>query len=81
MIGAGIHEGDLVIVRCQPTAEPGDIVVALFEAEATVKRMAIDSGRPCLRAENPAYAPLRGEFELLGKVVGLLRRYPVGSPA
>lgn len=81
MIGAGIHEGDLVIVRCQPTAEPGDIVVALFEAEATVKRMAIDSGRPFLRAENPAYGPLHGEFELLGKVVGLLRRYPIGSQA
>lgn len=79
MIGAGIHDGDLVIVRCQPTAEPGDIVVALFEAEATVKRMAIDSGRPYLRAENPAYGPLLGEFELLGKVVGLLRRYPIGS--
>jgi repressor LexA len=70
-----------VIVRCQPTADPGDLVVALFETEATVKRMAMDDGRPFLRAENPAYAPIRGEFELLGKVVGLLRRYPIENQA
>ena len=81
MIGAGIYDGDLVIVRCQPTADPGDLVVALFETEATVKRMAMDDGRPLLRAENPAYAPIRGEFELLGKVVGLLRRYPIENQA
>jgi len=81
MIGAGIFDGDLVIVRCQPTAVPGDLVVALFETEATVKRMAVDDGRPMLRAENPAYPPIYREFELLGKVVGLLRRYPIGSQA
>ncbi len=79
MIGAGIFDGDLVIVRCQSAASPGDIVVALREDEATVKRLAIAEGRPCLLAENPAYAPIRSEFEILGKVVGLLRRYPVGG--
>jgi repressor LexA len=79
MIGAGIFDGDLVIVRCQPTADPGDLVVALLANEATVKRMAAEAGRPYLRAENPAYAPIRQEFEVLGKVVGLLRRYPLGS--
>ncbi len=81
MIGAGIFAGDLVIVRCQSAANPGDIVVALQEDEATVKRLAMAEGRPYLLAENPAYAPIRGEFEILGKVVGLLRRYPVGGLA
>lgn len=76
MIGAGIFEGDLVIVRCQPTATTGDLVVALRGEEATVKRLDADSGRPYLRAENPSYPPIHGEFEILGKVVGLLRRYP-----
>lgn len=79
MIGAGIFEGDLVIVRCQPTADRGEIVVALQGDEATVKRLDVADGRPVLRAENPAYAPIRGEFEILGKVVGLLRRYPIGG--
>ncbi len=81
MIGAGIFDGDLVIVRCQPAAGPGDIVVALQEDGATVKRLALAEGRPYLLAENPSYAPIHGEFEILGKVVGLLRRYPVGGLA
>jgi repressor LexA len=75
MIGAGIHDGDLVIVRCQSGALPGDIVVVLRGDEATVKRLAVDAGRPYLKAENPVYPPIRGEFEILGKVIGLLRRY------
>jgi repressor LexA len=75
MIGAGIHDGDLVIVRCQSGALPGEIVVALQGEEATVKRLALEAGRPYLQAENPAYPPIHGEFEILGKVIGLLRRY------
>jgi repressor LexA len=75
MIGAGIFDGDLVIVRCQRTAVPGDIVVALLGEEATVKRLAVVDGRPGLRAENPAYATITAEFEVIGKVLGLLRRY------
>jgi repressor LexA len=75
MIDAGIHDGDLVIVRCQAAANVGEIVVALVGDSATVKRLASESGRPYLQAENAAYAPLRGEFEIIGKVVGLLRRY------
>jgi repressor LexA len=79
MIGAGIFDGDLVIVRCQSTATPGDIVVAIKEDEATVKRLAMAEGTPYLLAQNPEYAPITGEFEVLGKVVGLLRRYPAGG--
>lgn len=75
MIGAGIYPGDLVIVHCQPTAAPGDIVVALQGDEATVKRLALENGRLYLKAENPTYGPIRGDFEVVGKVVGLLRRY------
>ncbi len=75
MINAGIYNGDLVIVRSQPAADPGDIVVALVGEEATVKRLAVEGGRPYLRAENAAYAPIRDEFEIIGKVVGLMRRY------
>ncbi len=78
MVGAGIFDGDLVIVRCQPSATPGELVVALLGDEATVKRLHLTDGRPVLRAENPAYAPINGEFEILGQVVGLLRRYPAG---
>jgi len=81
MIGAGIFDGDLVIVRCQPTADPGELVVALMGDEATVKRLQVSDEGPYLRPENPAYAPLRGEFEIIGKVVGLLRGYPLGGQA
>jgi repressor LexA len=75
MINAGIYAGDLVIVRSQPTAEPGDVVVALLGEEATVKRLAYDGGRPYLQPENAHYAPILDEFEIIGKVVGLMRRY------
>jgi repressor LexA len=54
-------------------------VVALMGDEATVKRLQVADDGPYLRPENPAYAPIRGEFEIIGKVVGLLRRYPVGG--
>lgn len=79
MAEAGIIAGDLVIVRCQSTAHPGDIVVALYGEEATVKRLIMEAGRPALKPENPAYAILRGEFEIIGKVVGLLRSYRKAS--
>jgi repressor LexA len=75
MVGAGIMAGDLVVVRCQSTAEPGELVVALYGEEATVKRLILEQGRPALKPENPVYPTLRGEFEVIGKVVGLLRNY------
>lgn len=79
MINAGIFDGDMVIVRSQPTAEPGEIVVALIGEEATVKRLASNGPRPHLVPENPRYAPMYDEFEIIGKVVGLLRRYAGGQ--
>ena len=77
MIGAGILEGDFVIVRRQPTAELGDVIVALVEGEeSTVKRFQYRQGQPCLEAANPAYAPIRGRpFEVMGKVIEVRRKY------
>jgi repressor LexA len=75
MIEAGIHEGDMVVVRSQPSADPGEIVVALFGEEATVKRLAVQEQRVCLMPANPRYNPIYDQFEVIGKVVGLLRRY------
>lgn len=75
MIGAGILPGDLVIVRRQAHAAPGDIVVALLNEEATVKRLAAVDGRPVLLPENPAYQPILGEFQVVGRVLGTFRTY------
>lgn len=80
MIGAHIVDGDLVLVRRQDSARSGDIVVALLDGEATVKRFVPDSARIALKPENPAMAPIvvsagAGEFRILGKVVGLLRGF------
>lgn len=78
MVGAGIHDGDLAIVRRQDRAEPGDIVVALVgDEEATIKRYLPGPGYVVLQPENPALEPLRypaGQVRVLGKVVGLIRR-------
>ncbi len=75
MIGAGILPGDIVVVRRQPVASPGEIIVALIQEEATVKRLAMHEGTPVLMPANPAYQPIRGEFRIVGRVVGLLRAY------
>lgn len=76
MTGAGIMEGDLVQVRRQDSALDGDIVVALTAdgEEGVVKRLR-RKGTPALLSENPAYAPITGPFQVVGKVVGLLRSY------
>lgn len=75
MTGAGIVDGDLVVVRRQDTARPGDLVVALVGEEATVKRLRAENGTLYLQPENPAYPPIREEFVVIGRVVGLLRLY------
>jgi repressor LexA len=76
MTGAGILPGDVVIVRRQPSAEAGEIVVALVGEEATVKRLRVCRGRYELHAENPRFAaivPDPSELKLLGKVIEVRR--------
>ena len=79
MIGAGINDGDIVIIREQPDAENGDIVVALVEdAEATLKRFRRRGGMIALEAANPAYETrvFPGHMvKVQGKLVGLIRSY------
>jgi len=76
MIGAGILPGDVVVVRRQPKASSGDIVVALVGDEATVKRLRIRGRRVELHPENPDFEPIvpdPGEVSILGKVIELRR--------
>ncbi len=76
MIGAGIFDGDLVAVRQQSTAENGEIVAALLEDEATVKRFYREKNHVRLVAENPAYPPiLTDNCQILGKVILCIRRF------
>ena len=78
MIDAGILEGDRVIVKQQGAAENGEIVCALIEGEATLKRFYKKNGVITLKAENEKYPPItvsQGEFRILGKVVGLMRKF------
>ncbi|MEZ5842871.1 MAG: transcriptional repressor LexA [Hyphomicrobiaceae bacterium] len=79
MIDAGIHDGDLVIVRRADTAENGDIVVALVEGEeATLKRLRKRGAAIALEAANPAYETRifgPDQVAVQGRLVGLIRRY------
>jgi repressor LexA len=75
MIGAGIFDRDLIIVQQQPSADNGDIVVALIDDSATVKTFYQDADHIRLQPENPSYFPiLVDDCKILGKVVGLFRR-------
>lgn len=78
MINIGILDGDYVVVRRQPTAENGEIVVAMVEEEATVKRFYKEKGHFRLQPENDDMAPIiipqEKELTILGKVVTLMRR-------
>lgn len=74
MIGAGILEGDYVIVKKQPSAEQGDIVVALIGDDATVKRFYKTDDHVRLQPENPTMEPIiTKDVVIIGKVVGLFR--------
>ncbi len=76
MIEAGILSGDTVVVRPQPTANHGQIVVALLGEEATVKRLHRQNGEIWLMPENPAYEPIDGsEAKILGVVRAVIREY------
>lgn len=75
MIHAGILDGDYVVVRQQAHAENGDIVVALIEDEATVKRFYNEGDHIRLQPENPTMEPIRSVgVQILGKVVGVFRK-------
>ena len=76
MVGAGILDGDKVVVRPQPTADDGQIVVARIGEEATVKRLCRRDGQIWLLPENDAYEPIDGtEAELVGLVKAVVREY------
>ncbi len=79
MVGDGIHDGDLIIVRRQAGADNGQTVVALIDGEATVKRLYQRGPTVELHPANPRMKPLIVDAEkvmIQGVVVGLIRRYP-----
>ncbi|MEM7422267.1 MAG: transcriptional repressor LexA [Pseudomonadota bacterium] len=79
MIDAGIHEGDIVVVRRQDTANNGDIIVALIDDnEATLKRLRRKGSAIALEAENPDYGTRlyrADQVKIQGRMVGLIRTY------
>jgi repressor LexA len=76
MIDAYIQEGDVVVIKKTPSAEPREMVVAQLEdSSITLKRLRKDNNRYWLSPENPEYPPIYEEFRVIGKVVGVLRKY------
>lgn len=76
MLNAGILPDDLVVVRRQPTAVNGEIVVALLGDEATVKRLSRRNGEIWLLPENDEYQPIDGtNAQVLGRVTAVVRQY------
>ena len=78
MIDAGILDGDKVIVKQQANAENGQIVCAMINGEATLKRFYKKGETVTLKAENEKYDPIivaGGEFRIAGRVVGLMRKF------
>lgn len=81
MIGAGIEDGDIVIIREAKEFKNGDIVLARNDDETTVKRFIHDDGKVYLKPENPKYKniPIYPETRLLGKVVGILGKSKING--
>lgn len=79
MTGAGINDGDIVIISEAKEFKNGDIVLARFDGETTVKRFVHDDGKVYLKPENPKYKniPIYPETRLLGKVTGILGKSKV----
>ncbi|MEW5706084.1 MAG: transcriptional repressor LexA [Actinomycetota bacterium] len=76
MIEAGILDGDYLIVKQQPTADNGDIVVALLGDEATVKRFYKKGDRIVLKPENKSMEPIiAADAKIIGKAIGLIRKF------
>jgi repressor LexA len=77
MINAGILDGDLVVIRRQEDADEGDIVAALIEGEATIKRFSRQGGEVRLLPANPDFDPVDArQARIIGKVVTVLRLEP-----
>ncbi|MCU0237354.1 MAG: transcriptional repressor LexA [Acidobacteria bacterium] len=76
MKDAYIQDGDLVLIRRSEKADPGQMVVArLGDGSITLKRLKRDRDAYVLVPENPEYAPITAPFQLVGKVVGVMRKY------
>ena len=76
MINAGIYDGDQIIVRQQTYADNGEIVAALIDGSATVKRFYKEDGHYRLQPENDTMSPIIvDECQVIGKVVGLVRKF------
>lgn len=76
MEGAGILQGDLIQIKKTRSAREGDVVVAIVDnEEGVVKRLAKRRGAWQLHSENPKYSPITEDFQVVGKVVGLIRSY------
>jgi len=75
MVGAAILDGDLILVRPQKNAENGEIVVAMVDDEATVKRFYKEDGRIRLQPENPEMAPIfSNDVTVVGRVEAVVRK-------
>lgn len=81
MIEAGLNDGDIVIIREVKEFKNGDIVLARFDGETTVKRLVNRDGRVYLKPENPDYKniPFYPDTRLLGKVVGILGKSKING--
>jgi len=76
MINAGIFDGDIIVARREPMADNGEIVVAMVDDEATVKRFYREDGRFRLQPENDAMDPIYAdEVTILGRVIACVRYY------
>jgi len=73
---AGILEGDVAIIKKQPSAEDGDVIAALLENnEATLKRLRYKGNRPFLEPANKDYQIIREHFTIIGKLITVIRKY------
>ena len=79
MIGDGVLDGDVVIVRRVDTARHREMVVALINGEATLKRLARENGRTRLRPANPDYPIIdigpEDDFRIQGVAIGVIRNF------
>ncbi|MGQ9603273.1 MAG: transcriptional repressor LexA [bacterium] len=81
MVGAGIYDGDIAVVKQKQIPDEGEIVVAMIDGEVTLKRFLKMKGRPILRAENPNYSDIdlnrfgEGRVRILGSLISIIRRF------